>query len=61
MMLFYVDKYGRKVKFPCSDLKEFRRTAISLLERSFIEEIGDVFMENQCGETIKLDYYNWYY
>ncbi len=54
--IFYFDKYKRKINFNIS-LKDFEHYKIQLLEKSLVENIGDVWytMDNI---TKKLDYYN---
>lgn len=54
--IFYYDRFRRKVSFTVP-LREFEYHRISMLERTFTEDIGDVYYHYN-GITKKLDYYN---
>lgn len=57
IIFYHLDKYGRKIQYLIDheDVKDFK---LFILERSFNESLGPIYMETEEGEFIILDYYN---
>lgn len=55
--LFYFNRHGKKIeiKAPIRELKDIK---LYLMEASFTENIGTVFITDENGITRELDYYN---
>lgn len=57
--LYYTDKHGRRTEFIETTDADFKARAIALLEGSFDNNIGPVYVECvKTGEVVELDYYN---
>lgn len=57
IILYYYDKFKRKIEFNVHP-KDFKDVKTYLLEASHSEDIGDIYMLDEHGNEIMLDYYN---
>ena len=58
MIIYYYNRYGKKIEFKAANKKEYELIKIELFERNVVEDIGSVYTLDNEGNEKELCYYN---